>query len=115
MRRVQAAFAAAGLVIDLHLLDGDRIAAAVAEHARAPLVVIGGGDGTLGATAGALAGHRVTLGILPLGTRNHLARALGVPLDLVEAAKLIAAGPTRRIDLARCNDVAFVNNASIGV
>jgi diacylglycerol kinase family enzyme len=56
-----------------------------------------------------------TLGILPLGTRNHLARELGIPLDLPGAAKLIAERPTRRIDLARVNGEAFVNNASVGL
>ena len=112
---IEAAFAAAGLPIDLHLLDGCDIAAAAAELSDRELVVVGGGDGTLGCAARALVeGGGATLGILPLGTRNHLASQLGVPADLTQAAALIAAGFTRRIDLGRVNDEAFVNNASVG-
>jgi diacylglycerol kinase family enzyme len=111
---VQGAFAEAGVAIELHLLDGDKMEAAVKAASSHPLVVVGGGDGTLGGAAGVLAEAGAALGILPLGTRNHLARELGIPLGLADAAKLIAAGPRRRIDLARLNGRAFVNNASIG-
>ncbi len=110
---LRAAFDAAGVAIDLRLLAGDAIEDAAAELRREPLVVVGGGDGTLGSAAGALAGG-AALGILPVGTRNHLARALGVPLDLPGAAKLIAERPLRQIDLARVNGRAFVNNAAVG-
>jgi diacylglycerol kinase family enzyme len=111
---IEKAFADAGLAIALQLLPGERMAEAVAKVAGSKLVVVGGGDGTLGGAAGALAKGGATLGILPLGTRNHLARELGIPLKLPEAAKLIAKGTQRRIDLARVNDHVFVNNASIG-
>jgi diacylglycerol kinase family enzyme len=111
---IEKAFADAGMKIDLQLLSGHGMADAVAKVARRRLVVIGGGDGTLGSAAGALAKSGSTLGILPLGTRNHLARELGVPLKLPEAARLIASGMRRRIDIARVNGHVFVNNASIG-
>ena len=65
--------------------------------------------------AGILGEKGTTLGILPLGTRNHLARELGIPLDLEGAAALIGQCSTREIDLARVNGHAFVNNASIGL
>ena len=114
-----AVFDAAGLAIELQLLDGCDIAAAAGELSDRPLVVVGGGDGTLGCAAQALVDGAkkhagATLGVLPLGTRNHLALELGVPADLAEAAKLIAAGTTRRIDLGRVNGEVFVNNASVG-
>lgn len=111
---IEKAFADAGIAIELQLLPGERIEEAVAKVAGSKLVVIGGGDGTLGSAAGKLAEAGSTLGILPLGTRNHLARELGIPLKLPEAAKLIAGGTERRIDLARVNGQVFVNNASIG-
>lgn len=112
---IRAAFDAAGLAIDLRLLDGGAVAAAVAELSAAPLVVVGGGDGTLGSAAQALVdGGSATLGILPLGTRNHLAKELGIA-DLASAAKVIADGHERRIDLGRVGDRVFVNNASIGL
>ncbi|MEO9129792.1 MAG: diacylglycerol kinase family protein [Sphingomonas sp.] len=109
------AFAKAGVEIDLQLVDGDELEGAAKAVAGQPLVVVGGGDGTLGRLAGILADKGSTLGILPLGTRNHLARELGVPLDLPGAAALIAAGTVRAIDLARVNGEPFINNASIGL
>lgn len=112
---IRTAFAEAGVEIDLQLLDGSEIQDAVERAAGQKLVVLGGGDGTLGGAAGILGKAGSALGILPLGTRNHLARELGIPLDLPGAAKLIAEGRTRRIDLARVNDEPFVNNASVGL
>ena len=112
---LEAAFAAAGATIDLSLLKGDELHEAVKARAGEPLVVVGGGDGTLGCAAQTLVDHGdATLGILALGTHNHLAKELGIPADLKEAAKLIVARPTRRIDLARVNGRVFVNNASVG-
>jgi diacylglycerol kinase family enzyme len=112
---VEAAFAEAGAAIDLSLLEGGELQEAVKAKAGEPLVVVGGGDGTLGCAAQTLVDHGgATLGILALGTHNHLAKELGIPADLKEAAKLIVARPTRRIDLARVNGRVFVNNASVG-
>lgn len=112
---LEAAFAEAGATIDLALLKGGELREAIKAKADAPLVVVGGGDGTLGCAAQTLVDHGgATLGILALGTHNHLAKELGIPADLGEAAKLIVARPTRRIDLARVNGRVFVNNASVG-
>jgi len=109
-------FIAAGMAIDLHLIDGAQMPQAVKAAAHSPLIVVGGGDGTLGCAAEAIIDHgKAALGILPLGTRNHLARELGIPMDLGEAAKVIADGHRLSIDLARVNGRAFVNNASIGL
>ena len=112
---LEAAFAEAGATIDLALLKGGELREAIKARADAPLVVVGGGDGTLGCAAQTLVDHGgATLGILALGTHNHLAKELGIPADLGEAAKLIVARPTRWIDLARVNGRVFVNNASVG-
>ena len=112
---LEAAFEAAGMAIELRLLDGCDIAGAARELSDRPLVVVGGGDGTLGCAAQALVdGGGATLGILPLGTRNHLALELGIPPDLGAAAQLIADGPTRCIDLGRVNGAVFINNGSVG-
>ena len=81
----------------------------------ASLVVAAGGDGTLSAVAGALAGTRAALGVLPLGTFNHFARDLGIPLALDEAARVIAAGHRARVDVGEVNGRVFVNNSSIGL
>ena len=108
---------AAGLGDHIQWLDGKAIrkAAEAALAAGAEVVVAGGGDGTISCVAGALAGTETALGVLPLGTLNHFARDLGIPADLAEAAKLIAAGRPRKVDLAEVNGRTFINNSSIGV
>jgi diacylglycerol kinase family enzyme len=112
---VRAAFAACAREIVLELLDGDEMADGIRRHLAASIIAIGGGDGTLGGAAQILTGTRTALAILPLGTRNHLARQLAVPLDLTEAARIAATGERRRMDLGRAGKRIFVNNASIGL
>jgi diacylglycerol kinase family enzyme len=62
-----------------------------------------------------LAGTGTALGILPLGTLNHFARDLGIPLELTEAAQLIARGTRRKVDVAELNGRIFINNSAIGL
>jgi diacylglycerol kinase family enzyme len=62
-----------------------------------------------------MAGSGATLGILPLGTLNHLARDLGLPFELDQAAAAIGGGQVRAIDIAEINGRTFVNNAAIGL
>ena len=112
---LEEAFAAAGLTADIQLLAGDAIREAVRAHRHAPVVVVGGGDGTLSCAANELAGGPAALGILPLGTLNHLALALGVPPTLPEAAKLFVDPSIRTMDIVRVNGRGFINNASIGL
>ncbi len=54
------------------------------------IVVAAGGDGTLNAVAQSLIQHDIPMGILPLGPFNYVARALNIPLDILDAAKVIA-------------------------
>src|SRR4051794_8102492 len=72
-------------------------AAAAAVRAGYPLVIACGGDGTIESVANALVTGPAALGILPLGTRNNVARSLGVPLKLNEAARLLRTGKTHKI------------------
>jgi len=112
---VEAAFREAGLVAEIHFLEASQIGQAIAERADAPLIIVGGGDGTLGAAASALLDRPGTaLGILPLGTHNHFARQIGMPADLAEAARVLAEGRRRRVDVGLMNDRVFLNNASVG-
>jgi diacylglycerol kinase family enzyme len=78
-------------------------------------IVAAGGDGTIRAVAQELVGTAIPFGILPLGTLNHFARDLGVPLDLGRAVAAIAGGHTVVIDAAEVNGRIFVNNSSIGL
>jgi len=115
--KVAKAFGEAGLDAEVELIGGGDCAVrcrAVAERGD-PLVIVGGGDGTISAAATALVGTETLLGILPLGTLNHFARDLGIPTDLGEAAKLIAQRHERRVDVAEMNDRIFINNSAIGL
>jgi diacylglycerol kinase (ATP) len=78
-------------------------------------VVAAGGDGTMNGVADGLVQTGLPLGILPMGTANDLARTLDIPVDLPAAARIIAAGRRRRIDLGEVNEHAFFNVASIGL
>jgi diacylglycerol kinase family enzyme len=79
------------------------------------VVVAGGGDGTIGSVASVLAKTEATLGILPLGTLNHFAKDLGIPLGVPEAVRVIAAGQTARVDVGEVNGRVFINNSSLGL
>jgi diacylglycerol kinase family enzyme len=115
--RVGEALKSAGLDVEVELLSGGDCAVrcrAIAER-KDPLLVVGGGDGTISAAASALAGTETLLAILPLGTLNHFARDLGIPTDLDEAARLIAAGKDRRVDIGEMSGRVFINNSAIGL
>ncbi len=79
------------------------------------LLVAGGGDGTIGTVAGIAAEAGLRFGVLPLGTRNHFARDLGLPLDLDGAMQVILGGVMRTVDLGEVNGRVFINNSSLGV
>jgi YegS/Rv2252/BmrU family lipid kinase len=86
----------------------------------ARLVIAAGGDGTVGSVAGRLVGADNALGVLPLGTGNDFARALGIPLGPRRAADLIATGGVSSVDVGRVTRAGrppayFVHAASIGL
>jgi diacylglycerol kinase family enzyme len=89
-------------------------AARAAVEAGHDTIVAAGGDGTISAVAGALAGTGRKLGLLPLGTFNFLARALGLPQDLDAALDVIREGRDMPLTVGEVNDAVFVNNASLG-
>jgi YegS/Rv2252/BmrU family lipid kinase len=82
---------------------------------RAPMVIVGGGDGTLSSTVDQFLGTGTVFAVLPLGTANSFARALGIPLELDGAINVIANGVRKRIDLGEVDGDYFVNTASIGL
>lgn len=93
-------------------LDGE-VQSAV--RSGASLVIAGGGDGTVNAVANCIRAHSVQLGILPLGTLNHFARDLGIPVDLEAALSVIVDGHTEPVDAAEVNGRLFINNSSVGM
>ena len=120
--RVVEAFAGLGFAAQVALArDGAQVASAVqaALDRGARLLVGGGGDGTLNQVASALLAHPrgadVEFGILPLGTLNHFAKDLGIPLELKEAAAVAVHGRVATIDIAEVNGRPFLNNSSLGL
>lgn len=111
--RVRQAFAGTGREILLSLVEPAEMPAAIARHGSAPVVVVGGGDGTLGSAAAQLSGKATALAVLPMGTDNHLACKLCVPLKLEEAAEVAATGARRRMGLGRAGGRVFISCASI--
>lgn len=83
--------------------------------ARAPMVIVGGGDGSLSSTIDHFLGQDTVFALLPLGTANSFARSLGIPLDLDGAIEVITNGQRRRIDLGSVDGDYFVNSAAIGL
>jgi YegS/Rv2252/BmrU family lipid kinase len=80
-----------------------------------PMVIVGGGDGTLSSTVDDFVAHDTVFALLPLGTANSFARTLGIPLELDGAIDVIATGERRRIDLGMIDGDYFANAAAIGM
>ena len=103
---------------ELFLIDSSEVDATVrrltGEH-RITRLIVGGGDGTITSVAGLLAGHGIAMGIMPLGTMNLLANALGISADPAEALRQMHGAVTRRIDAARAGDELFLHHVSIGI
>ena len=78
-------------------------------------VLVAGGDGTLNEAIQGLVGARTAVGALPLGSVNVWARELGLSLDPAQAARQLAEGQVRRVDLGRANGRYFLLMAGLGL
>jgi diacylglycerol kinase family enzyme len=116
-RRISDILATIGIEADIaRVSSGDvRRRAAAAIAAGFERIVAAGGDGTVGAVAGEVVHSSVSLGVIPLGTFNHFARDAGIPLEVEDALRVIAAGKTTMVDVGDVNGHAFVNNSSLGL
>jgi diacylglycerol kinase family enzyme len=115
--RLRAGFAAAGVEAEVRSVEGPKLADA-ARGAAADgfdVVVAGGGDGTLNTIANALAGGPVAFAVLPLGTHNHFAKELGVPLELDAAVAALARGTPADLDVGEVNGRVFLNFSGVGL
>jgi diacylglycerol kinase (ATP) len=121
--QAEAALKAAGVDFSLAVSDYHGHAVELAEEAVlagfAPIIAAGG-DGTVGEVVNGIArakggGHLGVLGIIPLGTANDLVCNLKQPLDLMEAAQVIAGNKTRTIDVCKAGDRFFANNSAMGL
>ena len=115
--RVREAFQRAKLEAEILAISHESIPAAARKAAvsDADVVVLGGGDGTLSAGAAALVGSHKPLGILPLGSLNHFAKDVGIPLDLDQAVGTIERAYVTEVDVGEVNGRIFLNNSSIGL
>jgi diacylglycerol kinase family enzyme len=115
--QVEEAFRAEGHAVSVLSARADALDALAerAAAAGAPVIVAGGGDGTISTVAASVAGTGTALGVLPLGTLNHFAKDMGIPLDLPAAIRAIVAGRTTLVDVGEVNGRVFINNASLGL
>lgn len=117
-RVVEEAFRACGVdpVIEF-AAPGDDLQAAARKAAAGPheIVVAGGGDGTLSAVASAVVEAGKVFAVLPMGTLNHFAKDLGIPLRLEDAVHTAALGRTIAVDLGAVNGRRFLNNSGLGI
>ncbi len=114
---IQSAFMKHGRAVRLERVrdPGDLPARARQAASRGDVVVAAGGDGTVNAIAAVAVESHATMGILPMGTLNHFAKDLGLPLDLDHAVETIARGQARGVDVGEVNGRVFVNNSNVGL
>jgi YegS/Rv2252/BmrU family lipid kinase len=79
------------------------------------VVVAVGGDGTLNEVGRALTGTRTAMGIVPAGSGNALARALGISLDLSDACRQCLTGVERSIDVGGAGEEIFLSSVGVGL
>lgn len=81
----------------------------------AELVIVGGGDGTLGGVSEHFLRKNSVFGVLPLGTGNQFAREIGMPDDIANAVGVLRAGRTAKLDLGSVNGQGFLTVATLGM
>ena len=118
---LEAAFAKQGISARLNFLKGADLHSGAeralqrATRGEIDAIIASGGDGSIRTVAGVLADSGVPLGVIPLGTLNHFAKDLNIPISVDEAVGVIAAGETRLVDVGEVNGHIFINNSSIGI
>ncbi len=103
---------------EIHLVSGAEVEPVVTRLAgsgRFGRIIVGGGDGTVAAVAGLLAGSGTVMGILPLGTMNLMAKAIGMSGDLAQALEQLQNADTRTVDAARAGGRLFLHHVSFGI
>jgi diacylglycerol kinase family enzyme len=117
-QQLSAIFAEAGREARVTVArGGDQLRTAMKEavKGRCETLVAGGGDGTINTAASELVDSDIPLGVIPLGTLNHFAKDLGIPLELEDAARVVLEGSLCHVDVGEVNGRAFINNSSLGV
>ncbi len=122
LMRILSEMQALNLAPEVHLIQPETSLEPVIKDAYRRgirLFVVSGGDGTVDSVAGALAGTRAVLGIIPTGTRNNVALSLDIPADIPAAVGLLRSGRTVKVDigLALCGEknTPFLEVCSVGL
>lgn len=102
------------IVLTRYAGHGREIAAEAAQQGI-PYVISVGGDGTMNEIASSLLHTKTSLGIIPMGSGNGLARHLGIPLDPIKAIALMNDFSIKTIDSGNINDIPFFCTAGIGL
>jgi diacylglycerol kinase family enzyme len=115
--RIRRGFESAGVDVEVRDVEAPHLAdvARGAGQEGFDAVIAGGGDGTLNTIANALAGGPVAFGVLPLGTYNHFAKELGIPLELDAAIAAVARGRVTDLDVGDVNGRVFLNFSGLGL
>jgi diacylglycerol kinase family enzyme len=113
---VLGAFSRAGISVAARVAPPKRLCETLqaAADERPDALFVGGGDGTISAAAGCLVDTNIALGVLPLGTFNHFARDLGLPVPWQDALAALAQARPRAVDVGEVNGRIFINNCSLG-
>ncbi|PUA79598.1 lipid kinase [Nocardioides currus] len=104
--------------VDVHpVASGSELPEVLAHAAGSSpdILLVGGGDGSMGCAAELLADTGTALGVLPLGTANDFARTLEIPATLAAALDTVLTGTVVVVDLGRANGRVFLNVASLGL
>lgn len=86
-----------------------------AVEAGVPMVIVGGGDGSISSSVDHFVGKGSVFALLPLGTANSFARSLDMPLDIEGAIGVITGGKVKTVDLGMIGEDYFANCAAIGL
>jgi len=111
-------FTEAGHELQCQVVNGEDVLTAIETYARddaVDAIIAAGGDGTISSAAAIAHETGKILGILPAGTMNLFARALGVPPDINKALRAVAQGTVGKVDLATANGRPFVHQFSVGI
>ena len=102
-------------LIEAQLFESTNLLHNAIEASDTPIVILGGGDGTISSAVHLFENNGRTLAIMPFGTGNAFARDLGIPSDVTAAAEVIAQFATAEIDLGTANNRRFLNVATLGL
>lgn len=114
---IKKPFERAGHDITVEFCDPKNLVPMIEAAAKRDIdvIIVGGGDGTVRSGARIAMTNSKTLGILPLGTLNRMARDLEIPLDIASAAEALATSKAGVIDVASLNGKIFLCNSLIGL